>query len=289
MWKLMNDRVGLTWHPRLAAEILSARERIDLVEVIPEGTFLSSRRAQRALRTLAREIPVAIHGISLGLASTTAVDQWRLDQFARLIDNVQPECWSEHLAFVRAGGIELGHLAAPVRTRATIDAAATNLERAARNIGAFPLVENVATIIDPPGSELSEQSWLTCLLATTSADLLLDLHNVYANAVNFGFDAVEFVKSLPADRIRSIHLAGGAAVKAPTGEDRWLDDHRHDVPDPVYRLLEIVGECVDHPLDVVLERDGGFPPFNQLLQQLDRARVALRAGRARRQTSGNPS
>jgi uncharacterized protein (UPF0276 family) len=281
VWKLMNDRVGLTWHPQLAAAILSARERVDVVEVIPEGTFLSSRRAQRALRTLAREIPIAIHGISLGLASTTAVDPWRLEQFARLVDYVQPECWSEHLAFVRAGGIELGHLAAPARTPATVDATASNLDRAARVVGAFPLVENVATIIDPPGSALSEQAWLARLLATTSADLLLDLHNLFANALNFGFDAVEVLRAIPTDRIRFIHLAGGTEVRASSGKERWLDDHRHDVPDPVYRLLEIVGECVDHPLDVVLERDGAFPPFTQLLDQLDRARAALRAGRAR--------
>ena len=207
---------------------------------------------------------------------------WRLDQFARLVDCVQPECWSEHLAFVRAGGIELGHLAAPARTEATIDATASNLHRAARAVGSFPAVENVATIIDPPGSELDEQAWLSRLLATSSADLLLDLHNLYANALNFGFDAAEVVKALPPKRIRCVHLAGGTNVLASSGEERWLDDHLHDVPDPVYRLLEIVGECVPHPIDVVLERDGAFPPFPQLLAQLDRARVALRAGRTRR-------
>ena len=281
----MTDRVGLTWHPQLAATILSARERIDLIEVIPEGLFLESRRAQRALRTLARDIPVSIHGVSLGLASTRPVDQWRLDQFARLVDVVQPECWSEHLAFVRGDGVELGHLAAPSRTETTIDATAGNLARAARTVGAFPLVENVATIIDPPGCDMSERDWLNRLLATTSAELLLDLHNLYANGVNFGFDPAEVLRALPVERIRVIHLAGGATVRASSGEERWLDDHRHDVPDPVYALLEEVGTLVPHPVDIVLERDGAFPPFNELLAQLDRARAALRAGRARRGTA----
>jgi uncharacterized protein len=285
MRQLMTDRVGLTWHPQLAAAILASRERIDLVEVIPEGVFLESRRAQRALRTLAREVPVSIHGVSLGLASTRPVDDWRLDQFARLVDCVQPECWSEHLAFVRGEGVELPHLAAPARTATTIDATAVNLARAARAVGAFPLVENVATLIDPPGSEVSEQVWLNQLLAATSADVLLDLHNLYANGVNFGFDPAEVLRAIPADRIRVIHLAGGTTVQASTGEQRWLDDHRHDVPDPVYALLEDVGELVPHPVDVVLERDGAFPPFAELLVQLDRARAALRAGRARRASS----
>jgi hypothetical protein len=285
MWRMMTDRIGLTWHPLLAAAILSARDRIDVVEVIPEGRFLESRRAQRALRTLAREIPVAIHGVSLGLASTIPVEQWRLERFATLIDYVGPESWSEHLAFVRAGGVELGHLAAPSRTESTIDATASNLHRAARIIGAYPLVENVATIIEPPGSVLDEQTWLSRLLATTSADLLLDLHNLFANATNFGFNAADALRAIPPERIRCIHLAGGTGVRASTGEERWLDDHLHDVPDPVYELLEIVGERVPHPVDVVLERDGAFPPFDQLLTQLDRARDALARGRQRREVA----
>lgn len=278
---MISDRVGLTWHPRLAAAILASRDRIDLVEVIPEATFLGSRASQRALRTLAREVPVAIHGVSLGLASTSPVARWRLERFARLIDLVEPVGWSEHLAFVRAGNIELGHLAAPSRTDTTIDATASNLRRAVEIVGTVPLVENVATIIDPPGSVFDEQTWLTKLLATTDADLLLDLHNLFANAKNFGFDAVAALKSIPAARIRSIHLAGGAPVRASNGETRWLDDHLHDVPDPVYGLLEIVGERVPHPVDVVLERDGAFPAFDQLLGELDRARAALASGRKR--------
>src|SRR4030095_17264096 len=60
-----------------------------------------------------------------------------------------------------------------------------------------------------------------------------------------------------------------------------IDDPLHDVPDAVYDLLELVGEHVPTPIDVVLERDGVFPRFEQLLAQIDRARVALARGRAR--------
>ena len=282
MWQLMNDRIGLTWHPRLAAAILAARDRVDVVEIIPEGVFLESRRSQRALRRLAREIPVAIHGVSLGLASTSAVDQWRLDQFARLIDRVQPECWSEHLAFVRARRHRAGPPRRTIADRGHHRCDGQQSASRGENRGTHPLVDNVATIIDPPGSALDERAWLTRLLATTSADLLLDLHNLFANALNFGFEAVDVLRAIPPERIRTIHLAGGTSVHSSSGEARWLDDHLHDVPDPVYDLLEIVGESVPHPIDVVLERDGAFPPFPRLLEQLERARAALGRGRARR-------
>jgi uncharacterized protein len=283
-----SDRFGLTWHPRLAGEILTHRERLDIVEVIPEGTFLGSRRARRALRTLAREIPVAIHGVSLGLASAEGLDTARLDSFARLMDDVVPEHWSDHLAFVRAGGVELGHLAAPTRTALTVEATAENLDRAARRVGARPLAENVATLMDPPGSDRTEQAWLLALLDASGSDLLLDLHNLVTNGRNLGYDPLALVDALPAHRIRAIHIAGGVEVEAPGGERRLLDDHCHPVPDAVYALLERVGERVPHPIDVILERDGGFPPFDVLLGELDRARIALSAGRARRAGGSDP-
>ena len=88
--------------------------------------------------------------------------------------------------------------------------------------------------------------------------------------------------ALPAHRIRAIHIAGGTEVEATSGERRLLDDHRHAVPDSVYALLERVGERVPHAIDVILERDGAFPSFDVLLGELDRARAALAAGRARR-------
>jgi uncharacterized protein (UPF0276 family) len=276
------DRVGLTWHPSLATSILANAHRLDIVEVIPEGIFLESRGGRRALRTLAREIPVAIHGVSLGLSSAEGLDSRRLDAFARLVDEVAPEHWSEHLAFVRSGGIELGHLAAPPRTALSVEATAENVNRAARHVGVCPGVENVATLIDPPGSDRPEQAWLLDLLGASPAGLLLDLHNLVTNGRNFGYDPVGLIEALPADRILGIHIAGGMDVEASNGERRLLDDHQHDVPDSVYALLELVASRVPHPLDVVLERDGGFPPFSEILEQLDRARAAVAAGRARR-------
>jgi hypothetical protein len=47
------------------------------------------------------------------------------------------------------------------------------------------------------------------------------------------------------------------------------------------RLRPTSDVSVPTPIDVVLERDGVFPRFEQLLAQIDRARVALARGRAR--------
>lgn len=274
------DRFGIGWRPRLAAGILSNLDRLDLVEVIADDYFHAARDQRRALRTLAAQTTVTLHGVSLGLASTVPVESKRLDHMARLCDEVRPAFWSEHLAFVRGGGIEIGHLAAPPRTEATIAGALTNLARAKEITGVAPQVENVATLIEPPGSDRDEAAWLSAIVRNSQSDLLLDLHNLHANASNFNFDAREFLSRIPIERVATIHLAGGKWI-GRRGAERLLDDHLHDVPDPVYELLEAVAARAPRPLTVILERDGNFPSIESLLAQLDRARAAVARGRQR--------
>jgi uncharacterized protein len=274
------DRFGIGWRPRLAAGILSNLDRIDIVEVIADDYFDAARHERRALRTLARQTPVTLHGVSLGLASAERVETRRLDQMARLVDEVRPAFWSEHLAFVRGGGIEIGHLAAPPRTEATIDGALANLALAKSIVDVAPHVENVATLIDPPLSDRDEAAWVSAIVRNSESDLLLDLHNLYANSMNFGFDARDFLTRIPLERIATIHLAGGKWIGRGDAR-RLLDDHLHDVPDPVYILLEDVAAHAPRPLTVILERDGKFPSIAELMTQLDRARLAVVRGRER--------
>ena len=288
----MRDRVGLGWRPAIADRILTAADRLDVVEVIAEDWMKRPAREVRALRTLGAQVPVVLHGVSLGLASSAPVDTKRLDAFARVVELAQPVSWSEHLAFVRGGGIEIGHLAAPPRCAATVEGTARNVARARKVVGSAPLLENVATLIDPPGSDRDEATFVAEVLEATGCDLLLDLHNLHANAVNFGFgeegekerEEEDFLRVVPSWRVRAVHLAGGRRIGIPgkPGENRLLDDHLHPVPDVVFSLLEKVGEIAPHPLTVILERDGAFPPFEEILSELSRARASLAAGRARR-------
>lgn len=275
------DKVGLGWRPDLAAGILSHLDHIDLLEVIADDFFDAPRREVRALQTLSSQIPVVLHGVGMGLASALPVAPKRLEKMARLVDQVRPHGWSEHLAFVRGGGFEIGHLAAAPRTQETVEAASENLSLATALIGSKPVMENIATLIDPPGSALSEPCWVTAILAAADCDLLLDLHNVYANGLNLGYDPRAFLRQLPPERIKMIHIAGGKFISAPDGRPRLLDDHLHDVPDPVFELLEDAAALSPNPVTVILERDGAYPSMDCLLFQIRMARKALARGRQR--------
>jgi uncharacterized protein (UPF0276 family) len=276
------DRVGIGWRPDLAAGIFENLGEIDLLEVIADDFFAAPARDIRALKSLSSQVPVTLHGIGMGLAASAPVDSRYLDRMARLLDQVRPESWSEHLAFVRAGGIEIGHLAAPPRTPENIDGAAENLFRAERTTGRKPLLENIATLVVPPASSLSESVWISSILNAADCDLLLDLHNVFANGFNHGYDAKDFLSQIPPSRVRAVHIAGGKLISASDGSTRILDDHLHDVPDAVFDLLEESAAISPNPLAVILERDGAYPPMPELLVQIRRARHAVERGRAKR-------
>lgn len=287
-----SDRLGIGWRPELAAGILHHLDAIDVVEVILDDLLTAGEERLRAQRTLASQVPVLYHGVGLGLASSHPVEQPRLDKLARTLDRLAIPAWSEHLSFVRAGGHEIGHLAAPPRTGATVDGAIANLARARLATGRLPALENIATLIDPPGSSLSEPAWTEAILSGSGCGLLLDLHNLYANASNAGIDPFALLRAFPLHRVDQVHLSGGIWIDEPAGLSdrppgrRLLDDHVHDVPDIVFELLEAVAAETRRPLTVILERDGEYPEFGSLLEQLRRARESLARGRAQGGISG---
>jgi uncharacterized protein (UPF0276 family) len=268
-------RVGIGWRPELAAGIFANLDRIDVVEVIADHYFNASRRELDALRALAEQVPLQLHGVGLGLATAFPVESARIDKMARLIERVRPAGWSEHLAFVRAGGVEIGHLAMPPRTERTVEQTVRNLQQAQAITGLMPALENIATLFDSPLSTLGEAEWTRRITSAGNAPLLLDLHNLYANAVNAGRDVFADLAAFPLQAVQAVHLSGGMWLEHGSGAQRLLDDHVHSPPDVVFELLRALAANTCASFDVVLERDGNYPSFDVMLTELAQARAAL--------------
>jgi len=241
---MKNDRVGLGWRPELAAGIFSASTRSIFWRSLAITISRPTGKPRLALKMLSREVPVHIHSIDLGMAGAAEVSAKRVDRLARLINDVEPEVWSEHLAFVRAGELEIGHLAAAPRNEVSVEGTARNVKKAAQIIGSLPLMENIATLLQPPCSTLTEQRWISDIVAASDCGILLDLHNLYANATNFGFDPLQFLEEnspgtcglhphrrRPVDRLPRRQQAVSAG------------DHLHEVTDPIYDLLAEVASA----------------------------------------------
>ncbi|MGB5832868.1 MAG: DUF692 family multinuclear iron-containing protein, partial [Thiohalocapsa sp.] len=116
-----------------------------------------------------------------------------------------------------------------------------------------------------PGQQMSEIDFINAVLTESDCDLLLDLNNIYVNSINHGYDAVEFLEALPAERIVYGHIAGHYE-EAP---DLRVDSHGADVIEPVWGLL-------DHAytrfgvFPTLLERDFNIPSLAELNTEVAR-------------------
>ena len=115
-----------------------------------------------------------------------------------------------------------------------------------------------------PGKEMEEIEFLNAVLDEADCQLLLDVNNIYVNSINHHYDAVEFLKALPGERIAYVHVAG----HYNEADDLIVDTHGADVIDPVWALLDKAYEEFG-VIPTLLERDFNIPPIPELLKEVN--------------------
>jgi uncharacterized protein (UPF0276 family) len=259
--------VGIGWRPEIDLTV-ERLPGVDFVEVVAENVHPD--HLPESLKVLrARGVPVLPHGVTLSLGSADPPDPARLHRLRACAAALDAPLVSEHIAFVRAGDLEAGHLLPVPRTRDALEVIVANV-RAAQAALPVPLaVENVAALLGWPQDELTDGQFLAELVNRTNVRLLLDVANLYTNQINLGLDPEAALDDLPLEAVAYVHVAGGVLR-----DGVWHDTHAHPVPAAVLDLLAAVGERIRVP-GVLLERDEAFPSDAQLAAELDSIRAVL--------------
>ncbi len=254
--------------PELSADLLLSPRSADFIEVVVEAC-LASPQARREAMAMAELWPVIPHGIKLSLGSADGIEPERAARLGALARELRAPLITEHVAFVRGGSREIGHLTPLPCTPDAVKVVARNVAEARRRLPDVPLLlENIAWTFRWPDDTMSEAAFYTSIVEATGCDLLLDLGNLHANAINEGKDPAQVLLDFPIERVSMVHIAGGVHEHGV-----YLDTHAHPVPDQVFALLDLLCERRG-PVPVVLERDALFPPFRELERELSRARQA---------------
>ena len=257
---------GYSYRRAYAAQTYAARQRIDVLEIVADHFFSAS--CARELALLAEHFTLLPHGLDLSLGSAEGLNEAYLRRFAEVVRAARAPWWSEHVAFTRAGGISIGHLAPLPFTHEALSVIARNLARAREVLGDIPcLLENIAAPAVLAGAEMDEPHFLAALVERTGCGLLLDVENLHANALNFGFDIDRYLEVLPVEAVVALHVAGGEWNGAT-----YVDSHARPVAEDVWQLTERI--CARFPVRaIVVERDEALPPFDDLLAEIERARA----------------
>ncbi|SOD74255.1 hypothetical protein SAMN05892883_3437 [Jatrophihabitans sp. GAS493] len=270
--------VGIGWRPEISGAIARLPD-LGFVEVIAES-LPHGRRAplpetlQPELTALLEAgVTVVPHGIGLSLGGAEPVDARRVAHLARCAELVGAPLVSEHVAFVRADDLEAGHLLPIPRTRESLAAVTRNIRRTQRELPVPLAVENIAALFEWPNAEFSESEFLAAIVAETGVRLVLDVANLYANAVNAGLDPAAELEHMPLEHVAYCHVAGGAVI-----DGLYQDTHTNLVPPEVLRLVTAVAQrsIADRGEAgaFMLERDGHYPPEDELRAEFQAIRIA---------------
>lgn len=263
--------VGVGWRPEidLAVRGLPGLRWCEVVAESVRPTALPPGLAG----LLASGVTVVPHGVRVNLGSADGPDPAALDAFAAVADALRAPLVSEHIAFVGAGGVDVGHLLPLPRTREAVDVVVRNTRAFADAVGRPVALEPIATLFDWPDAELTEGQFITEICERADCLLLLDVANVHANALNRGEHAAALLDEVPLERLAYVHVAGGAEH-----DGLYHDTHTDPVPAAVLELLAELSDRTPVPA-AMLERDGRYPPADELAAELDAIADAARMPR----------
>ncbi len=255
--------LGLRWE--FLEELLEAPPLpLAFLEVSPENYMRRGGFYPEALEQVGTRYPLVTHGLTLSLGSIEAPAPEFVNELRAEIRRVKSPWHSDHLSFSRTGQ-RMTHELFPVAfNRNSIHRISERLKRLTDELGVPMLIENITYYMAPGSPEMPEPEFLGELLEASGAGLLLDVNNVFVNAKNHGFDALDFLRRLPLERVAEIHVAGHESSKW----DLLIDSHGAPVAPSVQELLAWVLERTG-PLPVLLERDNNIPPLSELIREVE--------------------
>ena len=258
---------GLGLRRALLDELIEAPAgAFDFLECAPDnwigvGGVLGDRLAQ-----LSDRHPLSCHGLSLSLGGPDPLDHAFLRQTRAFLDRHHVVLYSEHLSYCAAGGHLYDLLPLPF-TEDAVRHVAARIREVQDALGRRIAIENVSTYALPDRS-MDEATFVRAVLDEADCDLLLDVNNVYVNAINHGGDARAFIAAMPGERLASVHVAG----HYDEADDLKIDTHGTAVKDAVWDLLGFA-YATHGARPTLLERDFHFPPLPALLDEVARIRA----------------
>jgi len=238
-------------------------------EVIADDLLLSGARFDVAQK-LRLEYPVALHSVGINIGGVDPLDEDYLSQLAELGRRLQPSWMSDHLCWSASAERQHFDLLPMPFSRIQLEHVVNRVDRVQEIFARPVLFENISYYVRFELDEMTEWEFHAELCRRTGCRILLDLNNLWTNAMNFGVDPqAEFkqaLEQLDSHSIQQLHLAGSSREGGE--HPRWIDTHGADVPDPVVELFSEFSRQ-HRQVAAIVERDNALPRFSELKHERD--------------------
>ena len=252
---------------------------VDFFEVAPENWLRVGGRLGRQFRYFTERYPFACHGLSLSIGSPAPLDEAFVRDVKDFLKEHKVAVYSEHLSYCSDDGHLYDLMPLPF-TEEAVKYVSERIMRVQDILGERLVIENVSAYVEP-GREMAEPEFVTAVLEAADCELLLDVNNVYVNSTNHGYNAEEYIRSMPSDKIRYYHVAGHYQDTSDASDDDpssnlLVDTHGADVIEPVWALLSAAYDA--HGMrPTLLERDFNFPDLDDMFAEVSQIKALQEA------------
>ena len=261
MTTISPSAVGIGLRQPHYRDVLEGRPALGFLEVHSENFFLDGGASMHMLERARAAYPISLHGVGLSLGSADMSSARHLAKLQRLVQRIDPALVSEHLSWGSVDGRHFNDLLPMPFTHEALTLLGTRVDRMQSALKRQVLIENISAYVTYRDGDMCETTFLAELARRTGCGLLLDLNNLYVNAVNFGLDPLAGWADLAPASIGEIHLAGHARTDAGL-----IDTHGARVCDDVWALYDAA--CARFgPRPTLIEWDTDVPALDVLLDE----------------------
>lgn len=273
--------VGIGWRHPHYGELLEALPPLDFIEVHSENFFGVGGAALAVLRRGREHYPISLHGVGLALGSAVGIDGWHLDQLAHLVEQIEPVRVSDHACFARgqvAGqSVHAADLLPIPFNSAALDVMCANVQRVQDCLKRQLLIENLSAYVSFASSDQLEPDFLNALVQRTGCGLLVDVNNIYVNALNDQLAGhctdplaacLAWIDNIAPTSVGELHLAGHIDAG-----DMVIDDHGSRVCAAVWHIYRHA-QARFGQAPALIEWDTDVPPLGVLLDEAALAKSA---------------
>ena len=270
-FQLPNLGLGLGLRSPHFGYILENWPEVDWFEIISENFMDSQGYPLAVLDQIVERYPVVMHGVSLSIGSSDPLNFDYLKRLKKLADRISPQWISDHLCWTGIAGLNTHDLLPLPLTGEALAHIVARIKIVQDFLERPLILENPSTYLEFEASTINDWDFLARMAEEADCGILLDVNNIFVCARNHGWDAAEYIHSIPADRIVQFHLAGHEDCGT-----HIIDTH---VIDEVWELYRLAHQHTGGDgAATLLEWDAAIPPFPELMAEIAKAKHFTQSG-----------
>lgn len=245
----------------------SPKTQVKWFEALTENYIDTHGRPRAILELVRKDYQIALHGVSLSIASAEGLDENYLLRLRKLADEIEPFIISDHLCWTGLKDSNTHELLPFPYNKESLTVVLNNIDRAQNILGRQLLLENISSYMAFSDSDMTEFEFIAEIAKHSGSQILLDINNIFVSSTNLKLDAKKCLDTIPANLVGQVHLAGFTDA----GEFLF-DTHSKPVSSDVWQLFsDFIKKSPNVPF--MIEWDEDIPEFLRVEEEALKAKT----------------